>query len=160
LTVGGYSQGAALVHRAVEDLSTSVKNRIAGVVTYGDTQNLQDLGRIPGFPREKLRIICNIGDLVCSGTLTILPAHLDYVRRVPEAVTFLTSRIRDAQSGFGLQVTGRVVTPAGVAKELGPAVEVTPEEAEAAKVEAAKLEAGMEAAAEEVNVEQVESVAK
>lgn len=97
LTVSPYSQGAALTHRAVENLSQSVKNRIAGIVTYGDTQNQQDRGQIPNFPREKVRIICNSGDAVCAGTLTILPAHLDYVRRVPEAVSFLTARIRAAQ---------------------------------------------------------------
>ncbi|KAK6347887.1 hypothetical protein TWF718_005707 [Orbilia javanica] len=96
LVGGGYSQGAALTHRAVEDLSTAVKNKIAGIVTFGDTQNLQDRGRIPNFPTEKTLIICNVGDAVCAGTLTILPAHLDYVRRVPEAVSFLTARIRAA----------------------------------------------------------------
>jgi len=76
------------------------------------------------------------------------------VRRAPQAVSFLTERIRDAQSGLGLQVTGRVVTPAEVAEALGPIVEVTPAEAEAAKVEAAELEVGMEAAAKEAGAEQ------
>ncbi|KAF3118619.1 hypothetical protein EYR41_005673 [Orbilia oligospora] len=96
LVGGGYSQGAALTHRAVENLSAAVKAKIAGIVTYGDTQNLQDGGRIPNFPTEKTKVICNTGDAVCYGTLTILPAHLDYVRRVPEAVSFLTARIRAA----------------------------------------------------------------
>ncbi|KAF3910417.1 Cutinase [Dactylellina cionopaga] len=96
LVGAGYSQGAALVHRAVENLSSSVKDKIAGLVTFGDTQNLQDRGRIPNFPTEKTKIICNTGDAVCSGTLTILAPHLDYVRRVPEAVSFLTARIRAA----------------------------------------------------------------
>ena len=90
------SQGAALVHRAIEDLSDSIKNQIVGVVTYGDTQNLQDGGRIPNFPTNKLKIICNTGDLVCVGTLTILTPHLDYVRRVPEAVSFLTGKLQAA----------------------------------------------------------------
>jgi cutinase len=94
LVVAGYSQGAALVHRAVEDLSQSVKDRIVAAVTYGDTQYLQDAGRIPNFPREKTLIICNVGDAVCAGTLTILPAHLAYTSRVSEAVTFINARIR------------------------------------------------------------------
>ncbi|KAF4303868.1 putative cutinase 1 [Botryosphaeria dothidea] len=94
---GGYSQGAALTHRSVEDLSSSVRNRIAGIVTFGDTYNLQSGGRIEGLPQEKLKIICNTGDLVCAGTLVIAPAHLDYVRRVPEASFFLADRIRAAQ---------------------------------------------------------------
>lgn len=81
----------------MENLPQNVKDKIAGIVTYGDTQNQQDNGQIRNFPREKVRVICNTGDLVCRGTLTILPAHLDYVRRVPEAVSFLSSRIRAAQ---------------------------------------------------------------
>ncbi|KAF2421043.1 cutinase [Tothia fuscella] len=94
IVVSGYSQGAALVHRAVEDRSAAVKAKIVGVVTYGDTQNLQDRGRVPNFPSEKLLIICNAGDLVCSGTLTITAAHLAYEPRVGQAVAFLTGRIR------------------------------------------------------------------
>jgi cutinase len=90
------SQGAALVHRAVEDQPQAVKNKIVGAVTFGDTQNTQDRGRIPNFPTDKTKIICNIGDAVCLGTLTILTPHLDYVRRVPEAVSFLTDKIRAA----------------------------------------------------------------
>lgn len=94
IVVGGYSQGAALVHRAVENLAQSVKDKIVAAVTYGDTQNLQDGGRIPNFPTSKTLIICNDGDAVCAGTLTILPAHLAYTGRVSEAVAFITARIR------------------------------------------------------------------
>jgi cutinase len=88
-----HSQGAALVHRAIEDASTAVKNQIVGVVTYGDTQNQQDRGKIPNFPAEKVKVICNTGDLVCVGTLTILAPHLDYTRRAPEGAAFLVSKI-------------------------------------------------------------------
>ncbi|KAE9991998.1 hypothetical protein EG327_010388, partial [Venturia inaequalis] len=96
IVAGGYSQGAALVHRAIENLSSSVKDKIVGVVTYGDTQNLQDGGQIPNFPRAKVLVICNTGDAVCAGTLTILAPHLDYVRRVPEAVSFLNGKLTAA----------------------------------------------------------------
>lgn len=41
LVVGGYSQGAALTHRAVEDLPQAQKNKIAAAFTFGDTQNQQ-----------------------------------------------------------------------------------------------------------------------
>ncbi|RDL40098.1 uncharacterized protein BP5553_00077 [Venustampulla echinocandica] len=97
LVGGGYSQGAALTHRAIEDLPQNVKDKIAAAVTYGDTQNLQDRGQIPNFPKDKVLVICNVGDLVCSGTLTILAPHLDYVRKVPEAVAFFTKKIKAAQ---------------------------------------------------------------
>ncbi|KAK1528286.1 cutinase [Colletotrichum paranaense] len=93
VVAGGYSQGAATAHRAIENLPDAVKSKILGVVTYGDTQNQQDKGQIPNFPKDKLKLICNEGDKVCTGTLEITPAHLDYERHVPEAVDFLTGKI-------------------------------------------------------------------
>ncbi|KAK0627969.1 cutinase-2 [Immersiella caudata] len=96
LVVGGYSQGAALTHRAVENLPQAQKDAIVAAFTFGDTQNEQDNGQIPNFPAEKTMVICNRGDAVCSGTLTILPPHLDYRRRAPEAVDFLTQRLQAA----------------------------------------------------------------
>lgn len=98
ILVGGYSQGAALVHRAVEDLPANVMSRIAGAITFGDTQNQQDNEQIPNFPPEKTLIICNAGDAVCRGTLTILPAHLAYTARADEAVDFLTQMVGNTQS--------------------------------------------------------------
>jgi len=41
LVVGGYSQGAALTHRAVEDLPQAQKDNIVAAFTFGDTQNQQ-----------------------------------------------------------------------------------------------------------------------
>lgn len=96
VVASGYSQGAALTHRAIEGLSQAVKDRIAGVVTFGDTQTLQDGEHILGFPLNKTLIICNAGDVICAGTLWVVPIHLDYTRRVPEAVAFLVSRIEAA----------------------------------------------------------------
>jgi cutinase len=88
LVAGGYSQGAALTHRAIEDLPDSVKQKIVGAITYGDTQNQQDNGQIPNFPKDKVKIICNVGDLVCQGSLVIAAPHLAYQPRVGEAVDF------------------------------------------------------------------------
>ncbi|KAF4483272.1 putative cutinase 1 [Colletotrichum fructicola Nara gc5] len=93
LVAGGYSQGAAVAHRSIESLSDSTKNRILGVITYGDTQNTQDKGQIPKFPKDRVKIICNDADEVCKGTLEVEPSHLDYVKRVPEAVDFLIGKI-------------------------------------------------------------------
>lgn len=92
------SQGAAVTHRAIENLDQSVKDKIVGVITYGDTQKKQDDSQIPNFPPEKLLILCNDGDAVCSGLLLVLPPHLDYEKRVPEAVAFLTDKINAAQA--------------------------------------------------------------
>jgi cutinase len=68
---GGYSQGAALMHRAIEALDKKTQDRIAGVVLYGDTKNKQDGGRIKNFPPEKVKIFCNADDGVCGGALRV-----------------------------------------------------------------------------------------
>ncbi|KAI1266698.1 cutinase-domain-containing protein [Xylariaceae sp. FL1019] len=99
IVVAGYSQGAAIVHRAIEGLDAKIKNRIAGVVTFGDTQTLQDGGHIAGFPANHTLIICNIGDIVCVGTLyPIFPVHWDYVKWVPTATLFLAQTILQANA--------------------------------------------------------------
>jgi len=85
-----------VAHRAIESLPSSVQSRIAGVVTYGDTQNRQDNGQINNFPADKLKVICNTGDLVCVGTLIIAAPHLDYRRRADEGVDFLVEKINAA----------------------------------------------------------------
>lgn len=64
-----------------------------GVVTFGDTQTLQDNGRIIGYPVNRTLIICNRGDVICVGTLFVVPTHFNYMDRVPEAAAFLISRI-------------------------------------------------------------------
>ncbi|ORY63185.1 cutinase-domain-containing protein [Pseudomassariella vexata] len=92
ILLGGYSQGAAMVHRTVEALPPTVQSRIAGAVTFGDTQNTQDNGQVPGLSPAKTKVICNPGDLVCVGILTITPAHLAYTLRADEGVQFLVNR--------------------------------------------------------------------
>ncbi|KAH6647845.1 cutinase [Truncatella angustata] len=93
ILLSGYSQGAAMVHASVKRLSTTVQARINAAVTFGDTRNEQDGGQIPGISADRTLIICNDGDLVCDGTLQITSAHLAYGSRVPEAVSFLTSKV-------------------------------------------------------------------
>ncbi|KAF2971506.1 hypothetical protein GQX73_g2093 [Xylaria multiplex] len=93
LIVSGYSQGAALVHAAVEQLTSSVRARIFAAVTYGDTQKKQDGGKIPNFDSGKTLILCNIGDLLCQGTLIVTAAHLDYTSSVPSGVSFIMSKL-------------------------------------------------------------------
>jgi cutinase len=98
IVAGGYSQGAAVNHRAIEELDSSVQDQIAGVVLYGDTQKMQDRNQIPKFPKDKVKIICQLGDAVCHGTLSVLPAHLTYGSRANEGVQFLTQQIKGAQA--------------------------------------------------------------
>ncbi|KAF2036204.1 cutinase-domain-containing protein [Setomelanomma holmii] len=98
IVAGGYSQGSAVNHRAISTLPANVQDQIAGVVLYGDTQKQQDNNQIPNFPAAKTKIICQPGDAVCVGTLTILPAHLTYGQRADEGVDFLTTQIQGAQA--------------------------------------------------------------
>lgn len=97
IVTGGYSQGAAVNHRATENRETSVQDRIAGVVLFGDTQNQQDGGPIPNFPAEKVTIFCNRGDLVCQGQLVVVGAHLAFQGDTGPAGTFLADQVRAAQ---------------------------------------------------------------
>ncbi len=78
IVAGGYSQGAALAAASIEDVSTSIRNKIAGTVLFGYTKNLQNLGRIPNYPAERTKVFCNLGDLVCTGSLIVAAPHLAY----------------------------------------------------------------------------------
>jgi len=59
--VRGYSQGAALTHRAVKDLPQAQKNQIVAAFTFGDTQNKQ--------VRSYSLIFIGLGD--CLADMTI-----------------------------------------------------------------------------------------
>lgn len=84
------------MHRSIEGLSADVRNNIAGVVTFGDTYNVQDGGTIPSMPGEKVKVICRPDDGVCYGTLSVTAGHLAYAPDVSEAASFLQSRIAAA----------------------------------------------------------------
>jgi cutinase len=106
---GGYSQGAAITHRAIEQLSASVKGRIAGVVLYGDTQNKQSGGKIRGFPADRARVFCNgYGDLkskskdgVCGGGLAVNGGHMAYSGTFASAADWLAKKVADFKGGKG-----------------------------------------------------------
>lgn len=63
------------------------------MVTFGDTQTFQDGGRINGYDTNRTLIICNQGDLVCTGTLYVFPVHFDYVKWVPTATYYLAAKL-------------------------------------------------------------------
>lgn len=84
-------------HRAIEDLSSAVKNQIAGVVLFGDTQKRADNDQIPNFPRDKIKFFCAAAnsDTVCLGNLAgaVLAPHLSYGRNAEEAGRFLIGKV-------------------------------------------------------------------
>jgi cutinase len=114
ILAGGYSQGAAVSHRAIESLTATVQSQIAGVVLYGDTQNTQDRAQIPGFDKQKTKIFCAQGDLVCTGSLVILAPHLSYGANADEGAAFLVQKARAAMAA---RKAKRVVTQ--VEREAG-----------------------------------------
>jgi cutinase len=97
IVTGGYSQGAAVNHRVIEDLPQDQKDRIAGVIMFGDTQSRVDKGQIPNFEKTKTQIICASlpRDTVCDRILTaaVLPPHLSYGRNAKEGANFLVGQV-------------------------------------------------------------------
>ncbi|KAK9420553.1 putative Cutinase [Seiridium unicorne] len=114
IVIGGYSQGAAMTHRAVEQLDAATVARITGVTLFGDTQYKQTGGVVGSVPANRaslsnqifaqqttnhviqVKIYCAVGDLVCDGTLAITAAHLSYGVDAGDATSFLVSLINAA----------------------------------------------------------------
>jgi len=102
ITGGGYSQGAAITHRAVEALPEAVKKRIAGILLYGDTKHKQDGGMIKNFPKDKVRTFCNgyddlksaSPDGVCGGGLNVNAGHLSYSTTYGTAADWLAGKVQ------------------------------------------------------------------
>jgi cutinase len=99
IVAAGYSQGAAVMVNAVSKLDSSVQERVAGVVLYGNTRNRQENGKIPNFPPEKAKTYCNASDGVCGGALLVTAGHLTYTRDVKDAVEYLQGQISAQGSG-------------------------------------------------------------
>jgi len=109
ITGGGYSQGAAITHRAVEKLPQNVKDKIAGIILYGDTQNKQDGAKIKNFPAERVHVYCNgYGELkskssdgVCGGGLNVNGGHMSYGDSTKPGAEFLKARVAALKGGKG-----------------------------------------------------------
>jgi cutinase len=79
---------------AIPKLSQIIRDQVKGIVLFGYTQNAQNHGGIPKYPSDDLDVFCNPGDLVCTGTLTITPAHFLYVLQAAgPASEFLEEKI-------------------------------------------------------------------
>jgi cutinase len=94
ITGGGYSQGAAIMHRAIEKLDEDVKSRISAILLYGDTQYPSDGPKIKGFPQEKVKTICKSDDGVCVGYITVTSGHLSYSGKAAEGANWVVEKVK------------------------------------------------------------------
>ncbi|EUC29245.1 carbohydrate esterase family 5 protein [Bipolaris zeicola 26-R-13] len=91
---GGYSQGTAVIAGAIPKLSETVRAQVKGVVLFGYTKNKQNNGGIQSYSADNVKVFCAMGDLVCSGTLTVTAAHFTYFDEAAgPAPEFLESKI-------------------------------------------------------------------
>jgi len=69
IVVGGYSLGAAVTNRVLNDqLAPGVDDRIAAVVLFGNASRLLDVPLAPGPEfADRFLDVCNPGDPICSG---------------------------------------------------------------------------------------------
>ncbi|KAF7337350.1 Cutinase [Mycena sanguinolenta] len=89
IVIGGYSQGAQLVHNAAATLNASVTARIAAVVTFGDPKRVESSAPPIGtVPFDKVYSDCHTDDIICTGFGGVTE-HLDYDEDAPAASAFI-----------------------------------------------------------------------
>jgi cutinase len=145
VTGGGYSQGAAIMHRAIEKLPEDVKARIAAIILYGDTQYPVDGPRIKGFPADKVKTICKPDDGVCKGMITVSAGHMSYSAKAAEGASWVVQKVKAARKKGVPKPTPKKAEPP---KKVEP-----PKKAEEPKAEEPAAAAEAEAEAEEKYVD-------
>lgn len=85
VVLGGYSEGAMVVHKAMSMLSA---DQVAAAVLFGDPLKMQSVGKLSS---NKVKEFCAIGDPVCENGANAM-AHLTYGNDAGSAAQFLTQR--------------------------------------------------------------------
>ncbi|KAF7878821.1 hypothetical protein EAF04_000024 [Stromatinia cepivora] len=89
LVLGGYSQGAQVLHNAAKTLSADVTAKIAAVIMFGDPDNGQAVGTVP---TSKVLSICHDQDIICTG-LGWFTTHLTYSEDAQTASDFIVNAV-------------------------------------------------------------------
>ncbi|KAJ7351310.1 cutinase, partial [Mycena albidolilacea] len=94
IVIGGYSQGAQLVHNAASKLTAAVTARIAAVVVFGDPDRVgrSTLPPVGTIPAAKVDSFCHTGDIICTGSGGAAE-HLNYDEDAPSASAFIVARV-------------------------------------------------------------------
>lgn len=90
MLIGGYSQGAQVVHRAGDLIPVAQRANVGAIVLFGDPRNGD---AFPGTLNNNVKTFCNDGDLICDGLPIVLPPHSTYELNAGEAAAFVVSRI-------------------------------------------------------------------
>ncbi|KAL1595867.1 hypothetical protein SLS60_009557 [Paraconiothyrium brasiliense] len=85
LILGGYSQGAQLVHKAADMLTANETAFVMSAVLFGDPDNGKAVGQIE---KSRTKVFCHDGDKICDGQALVDQAHLTYSLNVGEATAF------------------------------------------------------------------------
>ncbi|KAK5993878.1 Cutin hydrolase [Cladobotryum mycophilum] len=90
LVVGGYSQGAMVVHNAAADLDAATMAKVSAVVLFGDPYSHQSVANIDA---SKVKVYCNGGDNICDNGPVITIHHLTYATDAADAAAFIASKV-------------------------------------------------------------------
>jgi cutinase len=85
------------MHGAVSSLDQATLSRVVGGALFGDSMNGRHKGKIPNYPAENIKELCNSGDGICSPTIQgITAAHLAYGSdgSAAKAADFLAGKVR------------------------------------------------------------------
>ncbi|KPI42381.1 putative cutinase 3 [Cyphellophora attinorum] len=89
IVMSGYS--AQVVSKAMDQLTADEASNVGAVVLFGNPNGNDP---VPNTNAADVEVFCNVGDLICAGTATILPAHLTYGSDADEAADFVAGRIQ------------------------------------------------------------------
>ncbi|KOS17221.1 Cutinase [Escovopsis weberi] len=90
IVVGGYSQGAMVVHNAAAALDAATMAHVSAVVLFGDPYSHQPVANIDS---SRVKVYCNPGDNICDNGPIITVAHLTYATYADAAAAFVVSHV-------------------------------------------------------------------